>query len=270
MNRFGWFATATFIAYGIMNNEDVHCDEGGDCLSIRTGSFGTLGFYNESHLDNFLNSFKILCGTANPLIRLTGFLDLSTQILYPHSIKRSDSGFTALMFRMEVKPLDSGDDSDSGLVYSGAESNPDSWKIINKQIVSRLFHAKIKVGHTAFQCCGKADYTSYHCKAIKKNNFNGLLNQFENLKTQTLKKKKRSVSLRKRVIVLTRDNYTCAKCGASPKNASNVLLHVDHIIPFSRGGSCHIDNLVTLCEKCNLGKGNRLEIELMETASFVV
>lgn len=270
MNQFGWFATATFTAYGIMDNEEVGCDDGGDCLSIKTGSLGTLGFYNESHLDNFLNSFKILCGTANPLIRLTGSLDLSTQILYPHSIKRSDSGLKSLMFRMEVKPLGGPEEEEPGCVYSGAENDPNSWKLINKQIVSRLFHAKVKAGNTAFQCCGKAYYDYYHCKAIRKINFNGLLNQSQNIKKQTPKKKKRSVSLRNRLIVLTRDNYKCAKCGASPKNAPNVLLHVDHVIPHSRGGSCHLDNLVTLCEKCNLGKGNRLEIELIEFASFLV
>jgi 5-methylcytosine-specific restriction endonuclease McrA len=269
MNQFGWFATATFTAFGVMDDKELCCKDGGDCLSIRTGSFGTLGFYNESHLDNFLDSHKILCGTANPLMRLTGSLDLSANILYPHSIRRSDSGLKTLMFRMEVKPLGAGEVSEEdngGCVFSGNKSDPDNWGLINKKIISRLFHARIATANSAFECCGKANHEFYICKAIKKVNSKKQLNQFQHIKKQVPKNRKRSVGLRKRLIVLTRDNYKCTKCGASPKNTPNVLLHVDHVIPWSRGGGCHIDNLVTLCDMCNLGKGNRLEIELLESA----
>lgn len=33
-------------------------------------------------------------------------------------------------------------------------------------------------------------------------------------------------------------------------------LHVDHIKPWSKGGTTEYGNLQTLCEKCNLGKSN--------------
>ena len=36
-----------------------------------------------------------------------------------------------------------------------------------------------------------------------------------------------------------------------------VKLHVDHILPVSRGGKTVMSNLQTLCEDCNCGKGNR-------------
>lgn len=36
-----------------------------------------------------------------------------------------------------------------------------------------------------------------------------------------------------------------------------VKLHVDHVIPVSRGGKSVMDNLQTLCEDCNCGKGNK-------------
>ena len=56
--------------------------------------------------------------------------------------------------------------------------------------------------------------------------------------------------------VLSRDNSRCTKCGATPQT-HGVSLHVDHIVPVSKGGKTEIDNLQTLCAPCNLGKSNR-------------
>ncbi|MBR2352886.1 MAG: HNH endonuclease, partial [Clostridia bacterium] len=36
-----------------------------------------------------------------------------------------------------------------------------------------------------------------------------------------------------------------------------VKLEVDHIIPVSKGGKSTLDNLQTLCERCNRGKGTK-------------
>lgn len=58
-----------------------------------------------------------------------------------------------------------------------------------------------------------------------------------------------------RFAVLVRDNYTCQYCGRSAPEG--VVLHVDHRLPVSRGGSDNLDNLVTACAECNLGKGAR-------------
>jgi endogenous inhibitor of DNA gyrase (YacG/DUF329 family) len=51
--------------------------------------------------------------------------------------------------------------------------------------------------------------------------------------------------------ILKRDNFTCQYCG---RKAPNVILHVDHIIPSSKGGTNDRANLVTACQDCNLGK----------------
>lgn len=56
--------------------------------------------------------------------------------------------------------------------------------------------------------------------------------------------------------VLKRDNFRCKICGASADEG--VKLHVDHIIPVSKGGKTEMDNLQTLCDKCNLGKSNKI------------
>lgn len=63
-------------------------------------------------------------------------------------------------------------------------------------------------------------------------------------------------NLRLRFQVLKRDNFKCCACGASPARDSSVELHVDHIIPWSKGGKTELNNLQTLCFKCNSGKSN--------------
>lgn len=66
----------------------------------------------------------------------------------------------------------------------------------------------------------------------------------------------RTVGDKLRFKVFQRDNFKCCVCGASPATDSSVILHVDHIFPWSKGGETTIDNLQTLCSKCNFGKGN--------------
>ena len=70
------------------------------------------------------------------------------------------------------------------------------------------------------------------------------------------RKTSRSISLRMRFLVLKRDNFKCCSCGASPAKDPSVELHIDHIKPWSKGGETTIDNLQTLCSKCNIGKSN--------------
>ena len=46
-------------------------------------------------------------------------------------------------------------------------------------------------------------------------------------------------------------NFRCTQCGVTNKEA---VLHIDHVIPISRGGSNNEDNLQVLCKTCNLSK----------------
>ena len=52
--------------------------------------------------------------------------------------------------------------------------------------------------------------------------------------------------------VWNRDGGKCVYCG------SNENLHLNHIIPFSKGGDTSVENLQLLCQKCNLEKSNKI------------
>lgn len=54
--------------------------------------------------------------------------------------------------------------------------------------------------------------------------------------------------------VFKRDSFKCQYCGRS---APEVVLHVDHIKPVSKGGTNDITNLITACFDCNSGKSDR-------------
>lgn len=70
---------------------------------------------------------------------------------------------------------------------------------------------------------------------------------------------RREISDRQRFRILCRDGFRCMACGASPISTPGVVLHVDHLIPWSKGGETIDENLQTKCSQCNLGKGNAFE-----------
>ena len=73
-------------------------------------------------------------------------------------------------------------------------------------------------------------------------------------------KTSRDPSWRLRFLVNRRDRFTCRACGRSPATHPGVVLHVDHIVPWSKGGETVLENLQTLCMECNIGKSD-LEME---------
>jgi len=74
--------------------------------------------------------------------------------------------------------------------------------------------------------------------------------------------KRKGISKRVRFEVLKRDAFTCQYFGGV---APDVILHIDHIKPVSKGGNNGILNLVTSCQSCNSGKSN---IELSDDSAI--
>lgn len=62
------------------------------------------------------------------------------------------------------------------------------------------------------------------------------------------------IAPRLRFEVLRRDGFRCTYCGRTA--AEGAVLHVDHLIPVASGGPGELDNLVTACSDCNLGKSS--------------
>ena len=52
--------------------------------------------------------------------------------------------------------------------------------------------------------------------------------------------------------VFLRDKFSCQYCGSSEE------LTFDHLLPRSKGGQTHWDNVVTACSACNVKKGGKL------------
>ena len=73
-------------------------------------------------------------------------------------------------------------------------------------------------------------------------------------KSQKTTNNPRSINYRLRFKIMQRDDFKCCICGASPALQSGVLLHIDHIVPVAKDGQATMNNLQTLCSKCNLGK----------------
>ena len=80
---------------------------------------------------------------------------------------------------------------------------------------------------------------------------------YQNSEEARKKRARSQMTDKLRYEILKRDGFRCKLCGRTADDG--VKLHVDHIIPVSKGGETVPDNLRTLCEDCNWGKGDRLE-----------
>ena len=59
----------------------------------------------------------------------------------------------------------------------------------------------------------------------------------------------------KRLAIYLRDGMACIYCQSSVEETARLTL--DHIQPYSKGGSNDAENLATCCLKCNSSRGNR-------------
>lgn len=137
-------------------------------------------------------------------------------------------------------------------------------------IEKRLFRKEKFCPETGFSVTISASYTSpagrNHYEDETSFSYSEIKAAYENMLKRV--ERENSESERKRMErskmtpslrydVLKRDHFRCQICGAS--QADGVKLHVDHIVPVSKGGKTELSNLRTLCDMCNLGKSDKIE-----------
>jgi 5-methylcytosine-specific restriction endonuclease McrA len=76
-----------------------------------------------------------------------------------------------------------------------------------------------------------------------------------------IEKRSRHIKSISRYSVLAKSGFKCQACGARPGPDNDITLHIDHIIPFTMGGTSEESNLQVLCYECNISKGNRFAID---------
>lgn len=139
-------------------------------------------------------------------------------------------------------------------------------RVIIKMVEKKFYRAmkKSSIRSTSIVLCvkytspkGKNSYSGSHVF-----DFNQLRSHVHDVKNilkrkQTIEYQRSLMKPSLRYDIMHRDFFTCQICGSDKKDG--VKLHVDHIYPVSKGGKTTHENLRTLCERCNLGKGAKIE-----------
>lgn len=99
------------------------------------------------------------------------------------------------------------------------------------------------------------------CRALYPEQLRQMYKKLESIGFETTTRKYHQLNQRKlmtqgiRDRIKSRDGYTCQICGRYMPDG--VGLHIDHIIPISKGGKTVDQNLQVLCDKCNLRKSDK-------------
>jgi len=80
---------------------------------------------------------------------------------------------------------------------------------------------------------------------------------FDRVKLEKMQHFRKPIPYEEYLKLLWQVPLLCVRCGRRPPD---VVLHVDHIVPASRGGSSTRNNLQFLCAEDNLRKSNRREV----------
>lgn len=130
-------------------------------------------------------------------------------------------------------------------------------KLAEKEIINNKFDTKVVIIAYYISPKGKKHYTKkLKCRYEELDEINNIIEK--NKEYQASKEYQRSIMTDSlRYEILRRDEFRCQLCGATAQGGAK--LHVDHIIPVSKGGKTEKCNLRTLCDQCNLGKKDKIE-----------
>lgn len=74
--------------------------------------------------------------------------------------------------------------------------------------------------------------------------------------------KRKATGKRARFEIFARDGFKCRYCG---RQADEVQLVLDHMVPLCQGGSDERENLITSCFDCNAGKAGKTIVQHVPT-----
>lgn len=128
--------------------------------------------------------------------------------------------------------------------------------LVEEAMLKPVVALELEVSVTYVSPAGRNQY----CNEFRfdKDELRAAMRELQQLHTEAeaRRREREKVTPSLRYDVMARDGFRCVICGATAQ--SGAKLHVDHIVPVSRGGKTEMDNLQTLCERCNLGKGNKM------------
>jgi hypothetical protein len=185
------------------------------------------------------------------------------KFLFDH-FKKQNIDFKITRRRSSYSVQELFDEMERIWVHLGHRPSRDEWRAANPRISYDSVYRRF--GSWTKACLNFIEYKSggVIVDAVETNEKNIKLQEYhvevnKNNDTRGLKilEKTRTIPLSVRIKVLSRDNFHCMFCGKSPAIDIGTKLHIDHIVPFSKGGTNTVENLQTLCEECNLGKSNR-------------
>lgn len=134
----------------------------------------------------------------------------------------------------------------------GHRPSKTEWEALNPKFSYTTYKTRYKGWVNAWQYF----FENFKGIEIKSTETKEPINDIKKNTIEISTEEKRTIPLKLRLKVFQRDNFKCAYCGASPAVDPNIQLHIDHIVPFSKGGKTELSNLQTLCQNCNWGKGN--------------
>ncbi len=218
--------------------------------------------YTDFKQDDFDKIADISYYTVN---REFGSWEKALQFLADH-LKSKGMGFYIASRRSQYSIQEIFDEMEKIWVQLGHRPSRNEWAALKPKMsydtIQRHF------GGWANACLKFIEYKSGgvipaddETRVDEKNQVPPPINNNEKTKENEIQKiieRTRTVPLNLRIKVMSRDNFRCVFCGKSPATDIGVKLHVDHIIPFSKGGTNSLDNVQTLCQDCNLGKSDEV------------
>lgn len=215
-------------------------------------------FSFHKHYDNKRSYLRI-----EPAYLMMARLKKNIDFFAEYIAKIKENRETDAKYKEKIKEILNSEDS---VDYSSLKISPKTFK----KYEEKLFSQRIIAPVTSCVCKVTITYTSPKGKVnLSKSNlfdFDEMFACFESISRATMDNKTYSklvlvergeVSDSMRYDIMQRDNFKCVICGASAQTGAR--LHVDHIVPVSKGGKSIPSNLRTLCERCNVGKSDKME-----------